>query len=362
MILNFDATFAKVSEVAAVVMMTALVNRRMLLVSQKTAPVNPAMVMIANVDARVTVNHEKKNLPLKHQKMTLNFDATFVKASDVVAAVVMTTAPVNQRMSLASRRMLPVNLVMARNANVDARVAREVANLEKMILPPKLQKTILNFDATFAKTSKVVAVVMTAPVNQRMLLVLQRMSLASRRMLPVNRVMARNADVDARVAREVANLEKIKLPLQHQKMILNFDATCAKASEVVAVVMTAPVNQRMLLVLLVMIAKIAENVKVVVILMTLLMNQKLPQFLVDSFEKKKSEELTQPRSLVTEPKNPALVMIANVDVKVARGAANHEKVKMTRQKHLRFLHFDELLNEMVAANAERVLTRQSLTD
>merc|ERR1719204_2403503 len=279
--------------------MTALVNRRMLLVSQKTAPVNPAMVMIANVDARVTVNHEKKNLPLKHQKMTLNFDATFVKASDVVAAVVMTTAPVNQRMllvhqrmSLASRRMLPVNLVMARNANLEARVAREVANLEKMILPLKLQKTILNFDATFAKTSEVVAVVMTAPVNQRMLLVLQRMSLVN----------------------------------------------------------------------LVMIAKIAENVKVVVIMMTLLMNQKLPQFLVDSFEKKKSEELTQPRSLVTEPKNPALVMIANVDVKVARGAANHEKVKMTRQKHLRFLHFDELLNEMVAANAERVLTRQSLTD
>merc|ERR1719204_1461923 len=160
------------------------------------------------------------------------------------------------------------------------------------------------------------------------------------------------------------------LPLKPQKMILNFDATFAKASEVVAVVMTAPVNQRMLLVLqrmslvsqrtllvnLVMIAKIAENVKVVVILMTLLMNQKLPQFLVDSFEKKKSEELTQPRSLVTEPKNPALVMIANVDVKVARGAANHEKVKMTRHKHLRFLHFDELLNEMVAANAERVLT------
>merc|ERR1719204_1913665 len=118
----------------------------------------------------------------------------------------------------------------------------------------------LNFDATFVKASDgVAAVVMTtAPVNQRMLLVLQRMSLASRRMLPVNRVMARNADVEARVAREVANLEKIKLPLQHQKMILNFDATCAKASEVVAVVMTAPVNQRMLLVNLVMIAKIAE--------------------------------------------------------------------------------------------------------
>merc|ERR1712136_169696 len=184
-------------------------------------------------------------------------------------------------------------------------------------------------------------------------------------------------------ARVTGNHAKINLPPKPQKMILNFDATFVKASDVVAAVVmtTAPVNQRMLLVLqrrmslvsqrtvlvnLVMIAKIAKIVEnIVVILMTLLknlMNQKLPQFLVDSFEKKQNELLTQPRSLVTEPKNPALVMIANVDVRVASGAANHEKVKITRLKHLKkFLHFDELLNEM-DANAERVLTRQSLTD
>merc|ERR1719419_1281974 len=103
------------------------------------------------------------------------------------------------------------------------------------------------------------------------------------------------------------------------------------------------------------IAKIVENVKVVVTLLKNLMNQKVPQFLVDSFEKKQNELLTQPRSLVTEPKNPALVMNANVDVRVARGAAKNEKVKKTQLKHLkRFLHFDELLNEM-DANAEREL-------
>merc|ERR1711922_51995 len=50
---------------------------------------------------------------------------------------------------------------------------------------------------------------------------------ASRRMLPVN----------PRVARETANLAKMKTPPQkHQKMILNFDATFAKATDVVAAV------------------------------------------------------------------------------------------------------------------------------
>merc|ERR1711951_201479 len=114
-----------------------------------------------------------------------------------------------------------------------------------------------------------------------------------------------------------------------------------------------------------MIAKIAENVKIVGILTTLLMNQQLLQFLVDdSFEKKQNDLLTQPRSLVTERENLALVKIANVDERAARVAANHEKVKMPLQKHLKmFLRFDVLLeDEMVDANAERVLTRQSLTD
>jgi len=65
---------------------------------------------------------------------------------------------------------------------------------------------------------------------------------------------------------------------------------------------------------------------------------------------------------VTGPENPVLVMIANVDVRVARVAANHEKVKMKLLKHLKMcLHFDVLLDEM-DANAERVLTRQCLTD
>merc|ERR1712004_463588 len=107
---------------------------------------------------------------------------------------------------------------------------------------------------------------------------------ASRRMLPVN----------PRVARESANLEKMKTPPQkHRKMILNFDATFAKATDVEAAVnlmatalgnqktplvnhvseKAAAIQQRMMsLVNHVMIAKIAENVKIVVILTTLLMN------------------------------------------------------------------------------------------
>jgi len=64
-----------------------------------------------------------------------------------------------------------------------------------------------------------------------------------------------------------------------------------------------------------------------------------------------------------KPENPALVMIANVDERVARVAANHEKVKMSLQKHLKIsLLFDVLLNNMVDVNAERVLTRQSRTE
>merc|ERR1719412_2897175 len=105
--------------------------------------------------------------------MILNFDATFAKASDVVAAVVMTTAPENQRMSLVHLRMSPVNrrmslvnLVLVMIANVDTRVARETANHERVkTKPQKHPKMILNFDATFAKaTTKatdVVAAVMT---------------------------------------------------------------------------------------------------------------------------------------------------------------------------------------------------------
>merc|ERR1719308_473934 len=124
--------------------------------------------------------------------------------------------------------MLPVN----------PRVARETANLEKMKTPPQKhqKKMILNFDATFAKATDVVAAVnlmATALGNQKTPLLnhvsekAATIQNASRRMLPVN----------SRVAREAANLEKMKTPLQKlQKMILNFDATLAKATDVEAAV------------------------------------------------------------------------------------------------------------------------------
>merc|ERR1712241_1048 len=96
-----------------------------------------------------------------------------VKATDVAAVNLMATALGNQKTPLlnhasekaatiqnASRRMLPVN----------PRGARGAANLEKMKTPPqKLQKMILNFDATLAKATDVVAVNLTATVlgNQK---------------------------------------------------------------------------------------------------------------------------------------------------------------------------------------------------
>merc|ERR1711953_417563 len=123
---------------------------------------------------------------------------------------------------------------------------------------------------------------------------------------------------------------------------------------------TSPVSQRTSLANLVMIARIAENVKHVVILKTL-MTQQLLQFLFD--EKKQNELMTQPRSLVTKPENLAMVMIANADAKVARVVANHEKVPIPRLKHQKmFLHLDVLLNEMKNANVARALTRQFRTD
>jgi len=168
----------------------------------------------------------------------------------------------------ASQRQL-VSLALVLTA---VRAEKVAVNHEKMRQPPKHQKMTLSFDATFAKANDVAVMVMTAPVNQRMLLVHQRMSLASRRTLPVNLALVMNVN-DVRVAREAASHEKTKKLQKHQKMILNFDATFAKATDVDAVVMTtALVNPRTSLVNLVMIAKIAENVQIVVILMTLLMN------------------------------------------------------------------------------------------
>merc|ERR1719361_851022 len=260
--------------------------------SRRMLPVNPRVAREAENLAKM------KTPPQKHQKMILNFDATLAKATDVVAANLMATALGNQKTPLlnhvsekaatiqnASRMMLPVN----------PRVARETANLEKMKTPPqKLQKMILNFDATLAKATDVVAAVnlmATALANQKTPLVnhvsekAATIQNASRRMLPVN----------PRVARETENLAKMKTPPQkhRKKMILNFDATFAKATDVVAAVnlmatalgnqktplvnhvseKAAAIQQRMMsLVNHVMIAKIAENVKIVVILTTLLMN------------------------------------------------------------------------------------------
>merc|ERR1719228_1532841 len=152
---------------------------------------------------------------------------------------------------------------------------------------------ILNFDATFAKATDVVAAVnlmATALGNQKIPL----LSHVSEKAATIQNVSRRNLLVNPRVARETANLEKMKTqPQKHRKMILNFDATFAKATDVVAAVnlmatalgnqktpllshvseKAAAIQQRMTsLVNHVMIAKIAENVKIVVILTTLLMN------------------------------------------------------------------------------------------
>merc|ERR1719244_525270 len=84
-------------------------------------PVNPRV-------ARETAILEKmKTPPQKLQKMILNFDAIFAKATDVAAVNLMATALGNQKTPLlnhvsekaatiqnASRRMLPVNLRVAR--------------------------------------------------------------------------------------------------------------------------------------------------------------------------------------------------------------------------------------------------------
>merc|ERR550534_1424316 len=145
--------------------------------------------------------------------------------------------------------MLPVNLVMVKTAvrvaRARVRVAKVAANLEKMKMqPPKPQKMILNFDATLAKVSVAAVVMTTAPVNQRI--------------LPVNLVMVKTAvrvaKARVRVAKVAANLEKMKMqPPKPQKMNLNFDATLAKGSVAAVVMTTAPVNQRILPVSLVMV-------------------------------------------------------------------------------------------------------------
>merc|ERR1719346_809002 len=143
--------------------------------------------------AKEAANHEKtKTLPLKHQKTILNFDATFAKATNDVVVVVIATALGNQKTQLlnhvsekaatiqnASQRM--------RMSLASRRVAKETANLEKTkTLPRKHQKTILNFDATFAKVAKVRASDVVAVVKAIKAQATQRM-----RMLPVNQRVAK---------------------------------------------------------------------------------------------------------------------------------------------------------------------------
>merc|ERR1719494_1589273 len=293
-ILNFDATFAKASDKVAVVVMSqrrSLGNQKTPLlnhVSEKAATIRHASLRTLLVNlamARTTVSvaaslEKTRKLPQKHQKTILNFDATFAKASDKVAAVVTNqrTSLGNQKTPLlnqvsekaatiqdASLRTLLVNLAMAKTAESEAAnlekmktplkrtllvnlamartAASEAANLEKMKTPPqKYQKTILNFGATFAKASDKVAAVM----NQRTSLGNQKTPLlnhvsekaatiqdASLRTLLVNLAMAKTA------VSEAASLEKMTLPQKHQKTILHFDATFAKASVAAAVM-----NQR----------------------------------------------------------------------------------------------------------------------
>merc|ERR1711971_1285442 len=114
-------------------------------------------------------------------------------------------------------------------------------------LPLKHQKTILNFDATFAKAANdVVAVVIATALGNQKTPLLNHVSEKAATIQNASQRM-RMSLASRRVAKETANLEKTKtLPRKHQKTILNFDATFAKAAnDVVAVVIaTALGNQR----------------------------------------------------------------------------------------------------------------------
>merc|ERR1719461_1687329 len=118
-------------------------------------PVNPRV-------ARETANLEKMTPPQKLQKkMILNFDATLAaKATDVVAVNLMATALGNQKTPLlnhVSEKAATIQHGSLRMSPVNPRVAREAENLAKMKTPPQKhrKKTILNFDATLAKATKV---------------------------------------------------------------------------------------------------------------------------------------------------------------------------------------------------------------
>merc|ERR1719433_650557 len=166
----------------------------------------------------------------------------------------MSTALENQKTLLVNH--VSEKAAMIQNAGlrmrmspVNQKVAKEAANLEKTkTLPQKHQKMILNFDATFAKASDVVAVVnliATALENQKTRLMNHVSEKAA--MIQNAGLRMRMSPVNQKVAKEAANLEKTRtLPRKHQKMTLNFDATFAKVSDVVAavVIATALGNQK----------------------------------------------------------------------------------------------------------------------
>merc|ERR1719474_585313 len=206
---------------------------------------------------------------------------------------------------------------------------------------------MLHFDATFeAEATDVIAIVVTT-----MLRLTQAMTtaLANQKTALANHVSEELVNKKMLLASLVT---KMKMQLKH----LYSDVYFAE----VEIVETAPVNQRMSLVNHVSVTTAGVE-KDVVILTTHLMNQQPMLLFDDSFEEQKNL-MTQPRSLVTEPENLALVMIAIVNVKVAKEAVNHEKVKMLPQKHQKmFLNFDVLLDKM-DANAARDLAQQFLTE
>merc|ERR1719493_613818 len=107
---------------------------------------------------------------------------------------------------------------------VNPRVAREAENLAKMKTPPQKhqKKMILNFDATLAKATDVVAanLMATALGNQKTRL----LNHVSEKAATIQHGSLRMSPVNPRVAREAESLAKVKTPPQkHQKMILNFD-------------------------------------------------------------------------------------------------------------------------------------------
>merc|ERR1719361_3246606 len=101
-----------------------------------------------------------------------------------------------------------------RMSPVNQKVAKEAANLEKTrTLPRKHQKMILNFDATFAKVSDVVAVVIATALRNQKTPLLNHVS-EKAAMIQNAGLRMRISPVNQKVAKETANLEKTRTLLQ----------------------------------------------------------------------------------------------------------------------------------------------------